>query len=391
MKIIIAGDTMATNSNIELFEQGRVIDLVGQNIYERLDSADVVVANIEAPLYDVENNIKKFGPNLAAPCKSAEGLAGLKIGVANMGNNHIMDQGFAGLESTCKTLRNKGISCLGIGNNINEMKDVIYIESKGYKLGIYSCAEHEFSCADRKHAGANPFDPLVSYDRVTEIAAMCDYVIVLYHGGHEYYRLPSPELQRRCRKFIDHGADFIVTQHSHCIGAKENYKDREILYGQGNFIFDRLDNDYSKNSLLVAIDIQEQGRSEIEYIPIVKVNEKIRMADEKEKEEIMEMFGNNSSKVYDSDCLETMYDAFAEKNVRQYLRIIHGSNILMKIWDRLTGGKYISWLYSGKAGLGLLNYVECEAHNELLIRMIKRYLNGDIDSKNAADKPLCID
>lgn len=382
---------MATNSNIELFEQRRVIDLVGQNIYERLDKADVVVANIEAPLYDVENRIKKFGPNLAAPCKSAEGLAGLKIGVANMGNNHIMDQGFAGLESTCRTLRNKKISCFGIGSSINKMKDVIYIERKECKLGIYSCVEHEFSCADRKHAGANPFDPLESYDRVTEIATTCDYVIVLYHGGHEYYRLPSPELQKRCRKFIDHGADFIVTQHSHCIGAKERYKDGEILYGQGNFIFDRSDNDYSKNSLLVAIDIQEKGRSGIEYIPIVKVNEKIRMADEIEKEEIMELFENNSLNVYDLDYLETMYDAYAKENMQQYLRMIHGSNILMKIWDRLTGGKYISYLYGGKAGMGLLNYIECEAHNELLIRIIKKYLCGEVDAKNVADKPLYID
>lgn len=43
-------------------------------------------------------------------------------------------------------------------------------------------------------AGANPFDVLESFDDVQALKEHCDYVIVLYHGGKEFYRYPSPHV-----------------------------------------------------------------------------------------------------------------------------------------------------------------------------------------------------
>ena len=43
-----------------------------------------------------------------------------------------------------------------------------------------------------------------------ELKKQCDYVIVLYHGGKEHYRYPSPYLQKVCRKIVDKGADIVV-------------------------------------------------------------------------------------------------------------------------------------------------------------------------------------
>ena len=47
-----------------------------------------------------------------------------------------------------------------------------------------------------KSLGANPFDPLETPDHIAELKSRCDYVIVLYHGGKEYYRCPSPNLRK---------------------------------------------------------------------------------------------------------------------------------------------------------------------------------------------------
>lgn len=376
MKVIIAGDTAATESNLKLFQKDKVTDLVGQKIYEKLHAADIVIANLEAPLYDGKNIIKKYGPHLAASNKSVEGLLGLNINVANMANNHIMDHGISGLENTCRVLKAVKINYLGIGKNIDEMKDILCCEVNDCKIGIYSCTEHEFSCAGRKYPGANPYDPLISFDRVLKLSAKCDYVIVLYHGGNECYRLPSPELQRKCRKFIDSGANFVVTQHSHCIGAKEIYNNGEILYGQGNFIFDRTNNEYTQSGLLVSINILGREKSKIEYVPFVKKNEKIRAAENNEKEEIMKMFEENSLRVDDRDYLDAMYDAFAMQNAKIYLSGIHGNNLLSRVMNKLTVGRYIPLFYKNDAGLGALNYIRCESHRELLIRIIKKNLIG---------------
>ena len=79
-----------------------------------------------------------------------------------------------------------------------------------------------------------------SLDHIQNLKDQCDYVIVLYHGGKEHYRYPSPYLQRVARKMVEKGADLVVCQHSHCIGCYEKYKDSMIIYDQGNFIFERI-------------------------------------------------------------------------------------------------------------------------------------------------------
>ena len=94
--------------------------------------------------------------------------------------------------------------------------------------------------------------------------AQCDYAIVLYHGGKEYYRYPSPNLQKTCRKLVEKGADLVICQHSHCIGCEEKYQDGTIVYGQGNFLFDHGDNEYWNTSLLVQI--KDDGQ--INYVPL---------------------------------------------------------------------------------------------------------------------------
>ena len=126
---------------------------------------------------------------------------------------------------------------LGVGENktISAKPFVLSVSNK--KIGVYACTEHEFSIAEDNKPGANPFDPLESFDHVSNLKKDCDYVIVLYHGGKEHYRYPSPMLQRVCRKFVEKGAGLVICQHSHCIGCEEKYLDGTIVYGQGNFIF----------------------------------------------------------------------------------------------------------------------------------------------------------
>src|SRR5690606_29065463 len=121
---------------------------------------------------------------------------------------------------------------------------------KKIKIGFYVCAEHEFSIASVDSPGANPFDPLESLDHIADLKNECDYVVVLYHGGKEHYRYPSPYLQKVCRKMADKGANLVICQHSHCIGCFEVYKDSTLVYGQGNFIFNKHDNEYWKTSIL---------------------------------------------------------------------------------------------------------------------------------------------
>jgi len=196
MVILIAADLVPTKVNNFLFEQGDVISLIGGDLLSIWNSADIRIFNLEVPLTDKEEPIDKWGPNLIAPTSTIKGIQALEPSLITLANNHIMDQGIQGLISTTKILKDYNISYVGVGNNLYEASRPYVLEYGGIKIGIYACAEHEFSIATADSPGANPFDPLESPDHIQLLKEKCDYVIVLYHGGKEHYHYPSPYLQK---------------------------------------------------------------------------------------------------------------------------------------------------------------------------------------------------
>ena len=298
MSIIIGADLVPTKSNEALFNAGDAKALIGDELLSVLNSAAFRVFNLEVPLTDKEMAIKKCGPNLIAPTSTINGIKNIGVDLFTIANNHIMDQDAVGLKSTITVLNNAGICFVGAGGNLQEASKPYILKKDGMNIGVYACVEHEFSIANDHMPGANPFDPLYSFDHVSELKKQCDFVIVLYHGGKEYYRYPSPELQRYCRRFIEKGADLIVCQHSHCIGCEEKYLGGTIVYGQGNFLFDNSESVYWQTSLLIQIN--EAG--EISYIPIVKNGNTVRLAKGENAKDVIDQF-NKRSEDQDPDLL----------------------------------------------------------------------------------------
>lgn len=213
---------------------GNARKLIGDELLEKINKADYTIFNLEVPLTDEKKPIAKSGPNLIAPTATIEGLKAINPLFFGLANNHILDQGVEGLVSTVKVLEDAGIEYSGVGQNLVEACKPFIKEINGKRVGIYCCAEHEFSIATESTPGANPFDPLESFEHIEKLKQSADYVIVLYHGGKEYYRYPSPYLQKICRKLVDKGADLVITQHITALVVKKaimvrpSFKDREI-------------------------------------------------------------------------------------------------------------------------------------------------------------------
>ena len=266
MYFLIGADLVPTKSNYDLFIKGDARMLVGDELKGILEKAYYRVFNLETPLTDDEKPIIKMGPNLIAPTTTIEAYKALEIDLLTLANNHILDQDIQGLTTTIETLERAGIKYFGTGEDVISAAEPHIFTFNNKKIGIYACVEHEFSIVEENRPGANPFDPLWSLDHVAELKKSVDFVIVLYHGGKEHYRYPSPLLQKTCRRLVDKGADLVICQHSHCIGCEEKYKGSTIVYGQGNFIFDDSDDECWQTSLLVIIG----DDFEVSYLPIVK-------------------------------------------------------------------------------------------------------------------------
>ncbi len=370
MKIIIGADFIPTSSNLLEFVDGKMSDILDEELKQLIASADFRMFNLEAPIVDEKMPIMKCGPSFAIPTLAINGYKEVNVNLFTLGNNHIFDQGSKGIESTIKVLENNKIDFVGISATNEDVHEGRIFTIGEYKIGVYSCCEHEFSVATKEHCGATPFELDKSYDCVSRLKKECDYIIVLFHGGKEHFRFPSPRLQKFCKMFVNYGADLVVCQHSHCIGCEEIYKDKSIVYGQGNFLFDNSNNEFWKDGLLIEVS----DDFVVTYHPIVKEGRGVRLAKNDEKEEILSKFIQRSKMIQDDDFVKNQYDLLARETINNYLLLLHGKRtIFYRIINRLLGRKLDTLIlkkYNIKELLTIRNVIECEAHQELLLQGI---------------------
>lgn len=376
MKIMIGADLVPTKRNMELFAKANTEELLGKVLKDVLDSADYRIFNLETPLVDVATPIAKCGPCLRADTATVAGIKEFGTDFLTLANNHIMDQGNQGLYSTTQALQNAGIAYAGIGDTLAEASAPHVVTVEGITIGIYCCAEHEFTIATDTQPGANPYDPLVCFDAVRDLRNKCDYLIVLYHGGKEYFRYPSPGVRKLCRKFVDCGADIVLCQHTHCIGCEEDYAGKKIVYGQGNFLFDHSEKEEWQTSLLVECDVTENSVA-VRYHPLRKQGNITSLAEAEDAKQIMGDFYTRSQELLSDEIWHKRYREFALKSYEQLMFRINGKlnrSVFFRGMSRLFGSRWTKWYlkacYDRQAKLVLRNTVESESWRELLMEAI---------------------
>jgi len=366
--LLIGGDMAPTQTNYTFFEDGNIKAIITDDLLSIIYSADYRIFNLESPLTDVIKPIIKDGLNLIAPSRTIKGIKVLNPSLIGLANNHIMDHDDQGLFSTMDLLKSNMIEHIGAGKDLESAAMPFVLEKDGIKIGIYACAENEFSIAKPDKAGANPFDPLESPDHIVNLKSKCDYVIVLHHGGKEYYRYPSPNLQKVCRKMVEKGADLVICQHTHCIGSYEKHMDSVIVYGQGNFLFDRVYNELSATGLLIQAVFGDQMT--VDFIPITKNRNGVSLPSPDDSRSILDSFHERSGNLKQPGFIVAEYEKFILTNGRYYLGTSAGlGRVLLKI-DTKLDGIFTDFIFSSKKLNRLQNFIECEAHRELFLNYL---------------------
>lgn len=197
-----------------------------------IDSEHYLI-NLEGPVKPVENcqEAPKAGPHIFN--RDAPSIPDSKI-TCVLANNHLMDYGKKGLDSTIDALNEKGIKFTGAGANKQQSSKPLILNEARKKIGIISCCEAQFGVATDIGPGVNEFDPSI-YLEITNLKKEVDFLILSVHAGLENMPLPSPYIRNLYESFIDAGADIVHGHHSHIPQGFEKYKDKSIYYGLGNF------------------------------------------------------------------------------------------------------------------------------------------------------------
>lgn len=374
VRIIIGADVVPTAGNMNALANGDAA-AVFNDVAGFLAAADFTIANLECPLTTGQRPITKMGPALKAAPASVNGLAAAGIKAYSLANNHILDYGAAGLFDTLGAIEAAGCRHAGAGENLAAAKKPLLVEIKGRKLAFLCVAEHEFSIAGEDSPGANPYDALDIFDEIRTLKASADALFVLYHGGAEEYRLPSPRLQKTVRKMAEQGADYVICQHSHCVGAYEQYLDSHLVYGQGNFLFADYDNELGREGLLVTAVV---GREKtIGFTPIEKCGDAVRLAKDAAATAILAPFRERSAKLVDPQYVKAQWEAFCLSQQYRYLGGFSGlSDILLSIDYRLNRC-LTKMMYDRKKIAALYDYTYCEAHHDA-VKTLLQQLRGKI-------------
>ncbi len=369
MKIVIGADVVVTDSNRQLFAEGKVTEIVGKEIKDILDKADYRIYNLELALTDNGEPIKKCGPNISAPTACVKGYKALGADLLCLANNHVMDFGYDGLVSTAEMLKGAGISMVGAGLNKEQAEKPFIIEKDGKKIGVYNCCEHEFSWVEDYGVGCNGFDALETPDKVKALKEKCDFVIVLYHGGKEHYQYPSPRLRKVCRKLTEKGADLVLCQHTHCVGCEEDYAGGKIIYGQGNFVFaKKVQFDTWGDGFLVCVNINDSGLT-YDYIPYNMTDVGVAL---EQDGKILKDYQVRSKEIHKEGFVEEKFAEMAEQTViaRYAVPML---------------GKVPTEEDLNKVGLQLFHCAECEVHRECLLTGLRKRFKlgkyGEFDKK----------
>lgn len=374
IEILVGGDFAPINGSektaIESPEQ-----IWGDSL-EIFRNADMSIINLEVPLTDSIELIDKTGPNIKASKECVNSLKAAGIDLVTLANNHIYDFGNKGVADTLEVCKESGIDTVGAGMNLEEAQKTYYKEIKGLKIAVVNFAENEWNSAEVDHAGSNPMNLIDNVKQIRDAKKNSDFVMVIVHGGHEYYLYPSPRMQKEYRFYAEEGASIVVGHHTHCVSGYEIHNDVPIFYSLGNLFFPWEGKpDFWYEGMLLKLNILTENKSIcFELIPYEQSKrvDEIKIMEEPGKGKFFNNINSINNIMSDEPLLQNEWEKFVGKRSEIYFsNIMIQSDFLRKIVHKLKLLKNPKKEYSKK----VLNIIRCESHRDILISSIKKMFN----------------
>lgn len=367
--ILITGDFCPVNRTSDLISNGK-FELLFNDFLPYIKEAGLAITNLECPLTEEESKINKSGPLLKASLRSAEALAYSGFKLVTLANNHIMDYGFPGMKSTIKACHKNGIDHVGVGQNYSEARQAYYAKLGDYNIAIINITENEFSTTNGNYPGSNPLDAIENYYDIVRAKAKADYVIVIVHGGHEFYNLPSIRTKTAFHFYAEAGASVIIEHHAHCYSGYEIYRDVPIFYGLGNFVFDKPDRRNSSWNYGFSVELLFEDKVYFNILPYNQSDrsEGVRLLGDKQKIEFLNNIERLNSIIKNDEFLDAEFKQYCTSVRKKYSSFLEPHSI--RLLHYLQNHKLFPSLLSKRKRILYLNLIRCESHREILLNLL---------------------
>lgn len=255
-QILLGGDVMMGRSVGFQMTRKRDFGYPFLLIQDQLRAADLTVVNLENPV--IENcPITQEGMIFCSSPGTATALKNAGVDVVNLANNHTLNHGRQGLQSTVEFLNLEKVAYTGLG-------EPAVVDVRGLQVAILGYLQ--LGGGESVLAEATP---VKLRDDITKLKYKNpDVVMVTFHWGAEYQLQPVKEQRQLAYAAIDAGADVVFGHHPHWVQGMEFYKGKPIFYSLGNLVFDQTWSWETREGLVAELNFYEDTLAGIVWRPI---------------------------------------------------------------------------------------------------------------------------
>ena len=379
-KVIIAGDLCIQDRAARM----PFADLCSCHsaVKQLTDTVDYSIVNLECSVTNDNDAkpIKKAGKALRNNDKVLDLVRFMGFDAVTLANNHFADFGQSAVRESLELIESRNLDHVGAGINLSDSQKILYKTIHGVNMAFINACEHEFTIATSSKGGCNPLNAISLYYNIIEAKQKSENVVVIIHGGHEEYQLPSPRMQQMYRFFVDAGASAVVNHHQHCYSGYEVYKGCPIFYGLGNFSFDGnvLGSNTWNEGYLVKLLIADTVTFEL--IPYIqnKNTVGVTLMNDEQVKSFQDKMKKLNDVISDSGRLEEALMQMTESKRDKYMRPLkpyqYGPLLKMikyHIIPKKLANKLVPVYLTPERKLLLKSYFQCESHQEVMNNLLE--------------------
>jgi len=309
-----------------------------------LRSGDIVFGNLETPLCNprVKRTLFRGHPAMAPV------LASAGFNVLSLANNHILEYGPEGLQSSIELVTRNGMIVLGAGRDQDSARQPVIMERNGLRVGLLGFGRTLKPQKDPGVPGFVEWDEELAVRLVRKLRDTVDIVVVSIHIGFMWLDYPKPAFKQAADRLLSEGAHVVLMHHAHVLQGYAAGNGRLAVYNLGNFIADieegetgvTLVPELEMESAIFLIDLDRRGVAEVGVVPIATTQDlRVTVAADDQGGKIIERLERISREISSGEYLEAFARQRAELNTGNILAwlVVHlrkghwrelGTNIL---------------------------------------------------------------
>ncbi|MFW5862999.1 MAG: CapA family protein [Spirochaetota bacterium] len=211
-------------------------------ITDELQRGDLTVGNMEFPI-----KAPYTGKSIVFNCRPEVLNAMKKAGfdLVTLANNHVLDQGPEGIDTTLRYLTERGIRHVGV--QVSGMSDTrgFFATINDLRIGVIAYTGVHNYPMPRKVRHRYSINDFYEKEQVLkdirEARKQCDFLFMLVHAGTEYKLLPDKRDETHMKEYCQAGVDCVIGHHPHVLQPVEQFETGDgrrctIFYSLGNFI-----------------------------------------------------------------------------------------------------------------------------------------------------------